>query len=116
MTPLRLRMLQDMRIRNFTQNTQRSYLEQVSRFARHFGRSPEELGPDDVRAYQIHLLEVRKLSAGSRGIAASALRFLYKVTLKRELGRGIYSATQTASPTSGDSVAGGGGLFPQRCG
>jgi site-specific recombinase XerD len=84
MTPLRQRMLQDMRIRNFTQNTQRSYQEQVARFARHFGRSPEELGPDDVRAYQIHLLEVRKLSAGSRGIAAAALRFLYKVTLKRD--------------------------------
>ena len=84
MTSLRQRMLEDMRIRNFTQNTQRSYLEQVSRFARHFGRSPEELGPEEVRAYQIYLLEVRKLSAGSRGLAASALRFLYKVTLKRE--------------------------------
>jgi integrase/recombinase XerD len=84
MTPLRLRMLQDMRIRNFTQNTQRSYLEQVSRFARHFGRSPEELGPQEVRAYQIYLLEVRKLSASSRSIAAGALRFLYKVTLERQ--------------------------------
>jgi len=84
MTPLRQSMLDDMRIRNFTQNTQRSYQEQVFRFAQHFGRSPEELGPDDVRAYQIHLLEVRKLSAGSRSIAAAALRFLYKVTLKRD--------------------------------
>ena len=83
MTPLRLRMLQDMRIRNFTQNTQRSYLEQVSRFARHFGRSPEELGPDEVRAYQIYLLEVRKLSAKSRSIAAAALRFLYKLNNHR---------------------------------
>jgi integrase/recombinase XerD len=84
MTPLRQSMLDDMRIRNFTQNTQRSYQEQVFRFAQHFGRSPEELGPDDVRAYQIHLLEVRRLSAGSRSIAAAALRFLYKVTLKRD--------------------------------
>jgi site-specific recombinase XerD len=84
MTSLRQRMLDDMRIRNFTQNTQRSYLEQVSRFARHFRRSPEELGPEEVRAYQIHLLEVRELSAGSQSIVACALRFLYKVTLKRE--------------------------------
>jgi len=84
MTSLRQRMLDDMRIRNFTQNTQRSYLEQVSRFARHFRRSPEELGPEEVRAYQIHLLEVRELSAGSQSIAAGALRFLYKVTLKRK--------------------------------
>jgi site-specific recombinase XerD len=84
MTPLRRRMLEDMGIRNLAENTQLSYLQQISAYARHFGRSPEELGPDDVRAYQVHLVEVRKLSPGSVGIATSALRFLYKVTLKRD--------------------------------
>ena len=83
MTPLRQRMLEDMSIRNFTENTQQSYLLQVSCYARHFDRSPEELGPQDVRAYQLHLIDTRKLSAGSVGIATSALRFLYKVTLKQ---------------------------------
>jgi integrase/recombinase XerD len=84
MTPLRRRMLEDMGIRNLAENTQLSYLQQISAYARHFGRSPEELGPEDVRTYQVHLVEVRKLSPGSVGIATSALRFLYKVTLKRD--------------------------------
>ncbi len=43
MTPLRQRMLEDMSIRNFTRNTQLAYLQQVSAFAKHFDRSPEEL-------------------------------------------------------------------------
>jgi hypothetical protein len=55
MTPLRRRMIEDMRIRNLAPNTQRTYVEQVSRFARHFGRSPELLGPADIRTYQLHL-------------------------------------------------------------
>jgi integrase/recombinase XerD len=84
MTPLRQRMLEDMGIRNLSHNTQLSYLRQVSAYARHFARSPAELGPEEVRAYQVHLMEVRKLNPGSVGIATSALRFLYKVTLKRD--------------------------------
>lgn len=84
MTPLRQRMLEDMGIRNLATNTQSSYLQQVSAFAKHFGQSPDELGPEEIRAWQVHLLDVRKLSPESIGIAASALRFLYKVTLKRE--------------------------------
>ena len=54
MTSLRRRMIEDMQIRNLAVNTQRSYLEQVSRFARHFQKSPELLGPDQIRAYQVH--------------------------------------------------------------
>jgi len=84
MTPLRQRMLEDMGIRNLAHNTQLSYLQQISAYARHFGRSPEALGPEDVRTYQVHLVEVRKLSPASVGIATSALRFLYQVTLKRD--------------------------------
>jgi integrase/recombinase XerD len=83
MTPLRQRMLEDMGIRNLAENTRRTYLEQVSLYARHFHRSPEELGPEQVRAYQVHLTKTRKLSPGSVGIATAALRFLYKVTLKQ---------------------------------
>ena len=84
MTALRQRMLEDMRIRNLARNTQLSYLQQISAFECHFGRSPEALGPEEVRGYQVHLVEVRKLSAASVSIATSALRFLYKVTLKRD--------------------------------
>jgi integrase/recombinase XerD len=84
MTPLRRRMIEDMRIRNLAPNTQRAYLEQVSRFARHFDKSPELLGPADIRAYQLHLIQERQLSASSILVAVAALRFLYKVTLKRD--------------------------------
>ena len=84
MTPLRQRMLEDMQIRNLSVHTQRSYLEQVSRFARHFGQSPAVLGPEEIRTYQLYLTNEKKLAPGSVVIAVSALRFLYKVTLKKD--------------------------------
>jgi site-specific recombinase XerD len=84
MTPLRHRMIEDMQIRNLAPETQRAYLQQISQFARHFGKSPELLGPNDIRAYQLHLTQDRQLSASSIMVAVAALRFLYKVTLKRE--------------------------------
>jgi len=84
MTPLRQRMTEDMEIRNLAHNTQLSYLQQVSSLAKYFQRSPETLGPEEIRAYQVHATTERKLAPGSLCIIASALRFLYKVTLKRE--------------------------------
>jgi site-specific recombinase XerD len=83
MTPLRQRMLQDMGIRNLAVNTQLTYVQQISAFARHFDRSPEALGPEQVRAYQVHLIEERRLAAGSLSMVAAALRFLYKITMRR---------------------------------
>ena len=83
-SPLRQRMIEDMRVRNFALNTQDSYLCQVSLFARHFGKSPEQLGPEEIRAYQIYLAEQKKVSVGTRIVAVSALRFLYAVTLRRD--------------------------------
>ena len=83
MTPLRQRMIEDMQIRNLAQHTQRAYCGYVSLFARHFEKSPELLGPEDIRAYQVHLTQDRKLSPSSVNVAVSAIRFLYKVTLKR---------------------------------
>jgi integrase/recombinase XerD len=84
MTTLRQRMTEDMRIRNLALNTQTSYLQQVSLFARHFNRSPERLGPEEIRTYQVYLTNERKLAPGSVLIAVAALRFLYKVSLKRD--------------------------------
>jgi site-specific recombinase XerD len=83
-SPLRQRMTEDMTVRNFAPNTQESYLRQVSLFARHFDKSPEQLGPEEIRAYQIYLAEERKVSVGTRIVAVSALRFLYAVTLRRD--------------------------------
>ena len=83
-SPLRLRMIEDMTVRNFAPNTQQSYLGQVGLFARHFGKSPEHLGPEEIRTYQIYLAQERKVSVGTRIVAVSALRFLYAVTLQRD--------------------------------
>ena len=83
-SPLRQRMIEDMTVRNFAANTQDSYLRQVSLFARYFGKSPDQLGPEEIRAYQIYLAEEKRVSVGTRIVAVSALRFLYAVTLQRD--------------------------------
>ena len=83
MTSLRKRMTEDMQVRNLALNTQTSYVQQVSLFARHFDKSPELLGPDDIRAYQIYLTNEKKLATSSILIAVAALRFCYKVSLKK---------------------------------
>ena len=83
MTSLRQRMTEDMQVRNLALNTQTSYVQQVSLFARHFNQSPEQLGPEDIRAYQVYLTNEKKLAPGSILIAVAALRFLYKVSLKK---------------------------------
>ena len=82
MTPLRRRMMEDMRIRKLSPHTQRAYVEQVSRFARHFGRPPELLGQDEIRSWQIYLVEERRLAASSISVAVAALRFVYTVPSK----------------------------------
>jgi site-specific recombinase XerD len=76
-------MIEDMQIRNLTANTQRVYVAQIVRFACHFRKSPELLGPAEIRTYLIHLTQERRLAASSIIVAVSALRFFYTVTLKR---------------------------------
>ena len=83
MTSLRQRMVEDMQIRNLAVGTQQVYVRQVSLFARHFHKSPELLGPEQIRSYQIHLTNEKKLDTNTIIVAMSALRFLYKITLKR---------------------------------
>jgi site-specific recombinase XerD len=83
MSPLRRRMIEDMQIRNLTPNTQRVYVSQVVRFACHFRKPPDVLGPSEIRAYLLHLTRERRLAASSIIVTVSALRFFYTVTLKR---------------------------------
>ena len=84
MTTLRRRMLEDMQVRSLSPQTQATYVQQVSLFARHFNRSPELLGPEEIRSYQIYLTNERKLAPSSISIAISALRFLYRITLHKD--------------------------------
>jgi integrase/recombinase XerD len=83
MSPLRQRMIEDLRLRNYAPKTQQIYLDHVGRFARHFDRSPEALGSEEIRTYQLHLVE-QGVSWSQFNQAVCALRFLYRVTLKRE--------------------------------
>jgi len=79
-SPLRRRMVDDMTIRNLSPATQRSYLHAVSKFSRHFGRSPDTLGLEEVRDFQVHLV-AKGVSWGSLNQVVCALRFFYGVTL-----------------------------------
>ena len=83
MTSLRQRMLEDMQVRRLSPFTQRTYVETVARFARYFDRSPERLGPEQIRAYQVYLATERGLATSSLLVAVAALRFLYRVTLQK---------------------------------
>jgi integrase/recombinase XerD len=83
MTSLRQRFIEDMQIRNLSLHTQRCYVLQVSLFARHFKKSPDLLGPEQIRAYQVYLIKERKLATSSIAIAVAALRFVYRITLKK---------------------------------
>jgi integrase/recombinase XerD len=84
MSPLRRRMIEDMQIRNLTPNTQRVYVANIFRFACHFRKSPDLLGPPEIRSYLLHLTRERRLAASSIIVTVSALRFFYAVTLKRD--------------------------------
>jgi integrase/recombinase XerD len=84
MTSLRRRMTEDMQVRNLSSQTQATYLQQVSLFARHFNKSPEILGPEEIRSYQVYLTNEKKLASSSIIIAVAALRFLYKITLHKD--------------------------------
>lgn len=84
MTELRKKMLEDLRIRNLSERTQKNYVGQVAAFARHFGRSPDQLGPEHIRAWQVHLVEKRHVAWSTLNCAVCALRFFYRTTLGKD--------------------------------
>ena len=81
-SPLRRRMIDDMSLRNLSPATQRSYLHAVTKFSRYFGRPPDRLGLEDVRAFQVHLVS-QDISWPALNQTVCALRFFYGVTLDR---------------------------------
>ncbi len=82
MTPLRQRLIHDLRLRNYAPRTIRTYVAAVARFAQHFRCSPQQLDAEHVRQYQLHLL-AQHASWSRFNQAVAALRFLYGVTLQR---------------------------------
>ena len=83
MTRLRQRMLEELQRRNYTQATIDAYIFAVQEFSRYFGRSPEGLGAEHLRRYQLYLLKQKRLSSSTVEVRISALRFLYKRVLRR---------------------------------
>lgn len=86
MTHLRKRVLEEIERRNYSQATARVYVAAIRRFAEYFHRSPEELGIEHVRQYQLHRLQ-QKIKPHSIAIEISALRFLYNKVLRRRYSR-----------------------------
>lgn len=84
MKPLRQRMLDDMQIRNFAPGTQQAYINAMAKFAKHFNHSPDQLGPEEIRAYQIHLAQEKQVGWSVFNTTVSALRFFYRTTLEKD--------------------------------
>jgi len=84
MTPLRQRMIEELRLGNYSRHTEQAYLAAVEKFANYFDKSPEKMGPEEVREYCIYLIEDRRVAWGTYNIELCALRFLYHKTLKRD--------------------------------
>jgi site-specific recombinase XerD len=76
-------MLEELQRRNYSQTTVNAYLKIVESFAKHFGRPPDQLGPEQIRSYQVYLLKERKLGVRTVGHHTAALRFFFCKTLKR---------------------------------
>src|SRR6202166_4734302 len=85
MTLLRQRMLDDLRIRNYASSTVTCYVRAVAQFAKHFNRSPDHLGPDQIRSWQLYLLKEKGFKLPSYIQAISGLRFFYRTTLNSRI-------------------------------
>jgi len=85
MTVLKQRMLDDLRIRNYSASTVECYLRSVTEFAKHFNRSPENLGPEEIRSWQLFLLNEKKVRLSTYIQAICGLRFFYRNTLNRTI-------------------------------
>lgn len=97
MTPLRNRMIEDLKLRNLSPHTQEAYLRAVAKLAQHYRKSPDLLDQAQVRAYLVHLAE-RGVSPSLFNQVRCALVFFYSITLGREFAlKGIVCA-KTGKP------------------
>ncbi|MGH9363211.1 MAG: tyrosine-type recombinase/integrase [Thermoanaerobaculia bacterium] len=78
------RMEADMEVRGFSPQTRKAYLRCMRAFVGHFMRPPDQLTPDHIHQYQLHLTRGREVSTGTFNQAIAALRFFYRVTLKKD--------------------------------
>src|SRR5256885_6650905 len=84
MTELRRRMIEELRLRNYSPNTITVYIRCVAQFAQHFRLSPDRLGPEHIRQYQLFLVQQKKVSWALFNQTVCALRFFYHHILHRD--------------------------------
>jgi site-specific recombinase XerD len=80
MTALRQRMLEDLRIRNYAPTTVACYIRSVAEFAQHFNKPLDQLGPEEIRSWQLFLLSEKRVKLSTYIQAVCALRFFYRTT------------------------------------
>jgi hypothetical protein len=83
MTELGKRMTEDLQLRNYSAHTILVYTNTVADFARYFQKSPDQIGGQEIRQYQLYLLDVKKLAGSTFVQRTAALKFFYTRTLKR---------------------------------
>ena len=83
MTQLRQKMLEELQRLNYSHRTAKTYIRIVRDFAAYFQRSPDKLGPEQIRQYQAYLFQSKKLSTATVSQYVSAIRFLFIKTLRR---------------------------------
>lgn len=82
-SPLREQMRAILRARNYSPRTEEAYIDAVAQFARYFGRSPDQLGAEEIAQYQLYLRDQKHVSWTRFNQAISALRFFYREVLER---------------------------------
>jgi integrase len=100
MTPLRQRLIDDLTLRNRSPETIRAYVYAVAQFAKYFGRSPDDLGSDDLAKYLLHLKNERRVAQGTYNLHMAALRYFYRTIVERpEVVAGIcFTKTERKLP------------------
>jgi len=85
MTPLRQQMIEDMQIRGLSKSTQVAYVRSVRQLAEHFDKSPAQITDQELRQYLLYLRNDKHASPNTFTVICSAIKFLYRYTLKRAL-------------------------------
>jgi site-specific recombinase XerD len=101
MSQLRTRMQEEMKLRNYRPKTIQVYVAAVRHLAEHYRRSPEQIEPEQIRSYLLHLLEEKKLASASMNQIICALRFFYIRVLGRpwQVGKIHFQKRRRKLPT-----------------